>query len=92
MPTYILLANLTDQAIKTIKIAPKRINKAIKTDKRNGMMWWHLARDYAHYAELFKRKGDLKKAKENLHKAIEFFKECQADGWLEKAEKKLASF
>jgi uncharacterized protein with GYD domain len=36
MPTYILLANLTDQAIKTIKIAPKRINKAIKNFEEMG--------------------------------------------------------
>jgi tetratricopeptide (TPR) repeat protein len=67
------------------------IKKAIETDKRNGMMWWHLARDYAHYADLFKRKGDQLKAKENLHKAIGLFKECRADGWMEKAEKELAS-
>jgi tetratricopeptide (TPR) repeat protein len=91
MARYIseILLNIDERYISE---AEDWINKAIKTDKRNGMMWWHLARDYAHYAELFKRKGDLKKAKENLHKAIEFFKECQADGWLEKAEKKLASF
>ena len=36
MPTYILLANLTDQAIKAIKIAPKRIDKAIKNFEQMG--------------------------------------------------------
>ena len=36
MPTYVLLANLTDTAIKTIKIAPKRINKAIKNFEEMG--------------------------------------------------------
>ena len=36
MPTYILLANLTDEAIKTIQIAPKRIDKAIKNFKEMG--------------------------------------------------------
>jgi uncharacterized protein with GYD domain len=36
MPTYILLANLTDQAIKAIKIAPKRIDKAIKNFEEMG--------------------------------------------------------
>jgi tetratricopeptide (TPR) repeat protein len=66
------------------------IKKAIEADTRNGMMW-NLARDYALYAELFKRKGDLTKARENLSKAIEIFKECGADGWAEKYEKELAS-
>jgi len=54
-------------------------------------MRWHLGRNYALYAELFKRKGDLSKAKENLNKAIEILKECSADGWVEKYKKELAS-
>ncbi len=57
-----------------------------------GMMWWHLARYYAHYADLLTRKGDKSKAKENLTKAIEIFKECGADGWVKKYEEELASF
>jgi hypothetical protein len=52
---------------------------------------WNLALDYAVYAELFKRKGDQSKAKENLNKAIEIFKECGADGWVERYEKELVS-
>jgi uncharacterized protein with GYD domain len=36
MPTYIILANLTDQAIKAIKIAPKRIDKAIRNFEEMG--------------------------------------------------------
>jgi len=55
-------------------------------------MRWNLARDYALYADLFKRKGDIPKAKENLNKSIEIFKECGADGWVDKYEKELASF
>ena len=66
------------------------IKKAIEADNRNGMIWWHLGRDYALYAELFKRKRDQSKAKENLNKAIDIFKECGADGWVEKYEKDLA--
>ena len=54
-------------------------------------MMWQLAKDYTLYAELFKRKGDLSKARENLSKAIEIFKECGADGWVEKYEKELAT-
>jgi len=66
------------------------IKKAIEADKRNGMMW-HLGRDYALYADLFKRKGNQLKAKEHLNKAIEILKECGADGWVEKYEKDLAA-
>jgi tetratricopeptide (TPR) repeat protein len=66
------------------------VKKAIESDKRNGMMWY-LGRDYALYTELFKRKGDQQKAKETLSKAIEIFKECGADGWVEKYEKELES-
>ena len=65
------------------------IQKAIEEDKRNGMMF-HLGRDYALYAELFKRKGDRLKARENLGRAIEILKECGADGWVEKYQKELA--
>jgi hypothetical protein len=35
-------------------------------------------------------KDDRSKAKENLCKAIEIFKECGADGWVDKYEKELA--
>ena len=64
------------------------INKAIEMDKRNGMLW-HLGQDYSLYTELFKRKDDQSKTKENLNRAIEIFKECGADGWVEKYEKEL---
>jgi len=66
------------------------IQKAIEADQRNGMMF-HLGKDYALYADLFKRKGDRPKAQENLGKAIEILKECGADGWVEKYEKELAT-
>ena len=65
------------------------IKKAIEADHKNGMMW-HLARDYALYAELFKRKGDRSKARENLNTSIDILKDCGADGWVEKYEKELA--
>jgi class 3 adenylate cyclase/tetratricopeptide (TPR) repeat protein len=65
------------------------IEQAIEADRRNGMMF-HLGRDYAVYAELFKRKGDKGKAKEQLGRAIDIYKECGADGWVEKAEEELA--
>jgi tetratricopeptide (TPR) repeat protein len=64
------------------------IRKSIEADTRNGMIF-NVGTDYALYAEFFKRKGDTSKAKENLNKAIDLFKECGSDGWAEKAEKEL---
>ena len=64
------------------------IERAIEVDKKNKMTWF-LARDYTLYTELFKRKDDKLKAKENLTKAIEIFKECGADGWAKKYKKEL---
>ena len=46
--------------------------------------------DHACYADWFKKKGDIKGAKEQLTKAIDIFRECGADGWVEKYEKELA--
>jgi tetratricopeptide (TPR) repeat protein len=82
-----ILLNIDDQHISE---AEHWIQKAIEADQRNRMMF-HLGKDYALYAELFKRKGDRLKVQENLGKAIEIFKECGADGWVEKAEKELAT-
>ena len=53
-------------------------------------MRWYLAKSHALYAEMFRRNGEKSKAKENLYKAIELFKECGADGWVEKYQKELA--
>jgi tetratricopeptide (TPR) repeat protein len=69
--------------------AEKWFKEAIEISDRNGMRWF-LANNYALYAELVKRKGDKRQAKQNLVKAIEIFKECKADGWVEKYEKDLA--
>ncbi|MBL7175259.1 MAG: AAA family ATPase [Desulfobacteraceae bacterium] len=82
-----ILLNLDDQYIPDAEVW---IKKAIETGFRNGMMF-QLGRDYALYAELFKRKGDKIKARENLTKAIEILTECGADGWVEKYEKELAA-
>ncbi|MBC8460235.1 MAG: hypothetical protein H8D67_19800 [Deltaproteobacteria bacterium] len=83
-----ILLYIDDQHISQ---AEDWIKKAIEVDEMHGMMWY-LGRDYALYADLFKRKGDQSKAKENLNKAIEILKECGADGWVEKYEKELALF
>ncbi len=88
MARYIsaILLNIDDRHLSE---AGNWINKAIEMDKQNGMMW-HLGQDYSLYAELFKRKDDQSKTKENLNRAIETFKECGADGWVERFEKELA--
>jgi class 3 adenylate cyclase/tetratricopeptide (TPR) repeat protein len=81
-----ILLNIDDQHLSE---AEHWIQKAIEVDQRNRMMF-HLGKDYALYAELFKRKGDSLKAKENLGKAMEIFRECGADGWIQKYERELA--
>ncbi|MFC1857242.1 adenylate/guanylate cyclase domain-containing protein [Thermodesulfobacteriota bacterium] len=65
------------------------IQKGIEANKKYGMVW-DLAQDYALYGELYKRKGNPSKAREKLTQAIVIFKECGADGWVEKYEKELA--
>ncbi len=80
-----ILLNIDDEHISE---AEHWIQKAIEADQKNRMMF-NLGKDYALYADLFKRKGDRLKTQENLGKAIEIFKECGADGWVEKYEKEL---
>jgi len=89
MARYIgeILLNIDDRHMSE---AEEWIKKAMEVDSRNDMRW-HLGRDYALYAELFKRKGDQSRAKENLGKAIEILRECGADVWVERYEKELAA-
>jgi class 3 adenylate cyclase/tetratricopeptide (TPR) repeat protein len=88
MPKYIgeILLNVDDQHIRE---AEDWVGKAIEADEKNGMIF-NLGSDYALYAELLQRKGDLPGAKEKLSKAIEIYRECGADGWLQKAQDDLA--
>jgi tetratricopeptide (TPR) repeat protein len=82
-----MLLNIGDQHLSE---AEDWIKRAIETNQKYGMMW-NLAQDYALYAELLERKGNYPKAKKNLNTAIDIFKECGADGWVEKYKKELAS-
>jgi tetratricopeptide (TPR) repeat protein len=66
------------------------VNKALEADESNGTMW-SLACDYLFYADLYRRKGDPQKAKENLDRAVEIFKEGGAEGWQKKAEQEMAA-
>ena len=83
-----ILLNIDDQHISE---AENWIKRSIETNQKYGAMW-NLAQDYALYADLNKRKGDLPQAREKLIKSVEIFKECGADGWVDKYEKELASF
>jgi tetratricopeptide (TPR) repeat protein len=82
-----ILLNIDDQHISE---AEHWIQKAIESDHKNQTMF-QLGKDYALYADLFKRKGDRLRAQENLGKAIVILKECGADGWVEKYKKELAT-
>lgn len=82
-----ILLNMDDQHTADAK---DWIEKAIEADTKNGTMFY-LGMDYAFYSELFRRKGDLSKSRENLNKAIEIFRECGADGWIKKYEEELAA-
>jgi hypothetical protein len=82
-----ILLNIDDQHVSEVQ---EWIKKAIESDIRNDMRW-NLGRDYALYAELFKRKGNQPKIRENLGRAIEILRECGADGWVEKYDKELAT-
>jgi tetratricopeptide (TPR) repeat protein len=41
------------------------------------------------YAEVLERKGEILKSKEMQRKSIDIFRQCDADGWVEKYEKEL---
>jgi predicted ATPase/class 3 adenylate cyclase len=82
-----ILLTISDQYVSE---AEAWVNRSIETNQKYGMTW-NLAHDYALSAELFKRKGEQPKVKENLTKAIEIFKECGASGWVERYERELAA-
>jgi tetratricopeptide (TPR) repeat protein len=66
------------------------IKRAIEANTKYNTKW-ELARDHELYADWFKKNGDIPKAKEQLTKAIDLFKECGADGWVTRTERELAS-
>ena len=64
------------------------IKKAIESDTKNEMMF-HLGLDYMVYSQILGKKNEPSNAKNMLIKAINIFKECGADGWIELSENKL---
>ena len=76
-----------------IKIDPKfipeaeaSVRAAIAADERNQTKWY-LGQDYAVYSEVCRIKGDVPMARAHLMRAIEIFRECGADGWVEQVRK-----
>jgi tetratricopeptide (TPR) repeat protein len=89
MQKYIgeILLNIDDQHLSEAGVW---LQKAIEADKRNGMIF-SLGRDYALYGELFRKKGDMQRAKEKLGEAIDILTKCGADGWVKKYKREMAS-
>jgi len=79
-----ILLNIDDRHMDE---AEEWVKKAIEA---NDSMRLYQGWDYASYAELRRRKGDLPGAREKLNKAIEIYRECGAGGWLKKAQESLA--
>ena len=70
------------------KQAEEWINEAIAADSENGTLF-ELGRDYSVYSAILIRKGEESQAQESLHRAMEIFKKCGADGWVKKYEEEL---
>jgi class 3 adenylate cyclase/tetratricopeptide (TPR) repeat protein len=81
---------LLNSDAQRLEEAESWINRAIEADSHNGTLL-NLGRNYALYAELCGRKGCQDKAVTALRKAIEVFKDCGSDGFLKRAEERLAS-
>lgn len=62
--------------------------QAAETHQKNKMRY-HLAGDYAVRSAACKRRSDSMAAREYLTRAINIFKKCGTDGWVEKYEKAL---
>jgi tetratricopeptide (TPR) repeat protein len=80
-----IVLNIDDQPYTE---AENWIKKAVEADKRNGMRS-NLAKDYGTYSEIFKKQGEKEQASEKLGKTIDIYKECGADGWVEKYEEEM---
>jgi hypothetical protein len=65
------------------------IRRSIDFDAMHAVPW-QFAKDHVLYADWFMKKGDVQGAKEQHTKAIDIFKECGADGWVERIKKEMA--
>jgi len=65
------------------------IQKAIAADEEHTTLF-ELARDYLLQREVFNRKGDKRQASDSLQKAMRIFRECGADGWVDRVGERMA--
>jgi class 3 adenylate cyclase/tetratricopeptide (TPR) repeat protein len=82
-----ILLNINNGNLDEAKIW---IEKAIETEKKYKKKF-HLAKCYRLYSQYYNKIDDYNNAKENMSKAIDIFKECEADGWVEIVEKELTA-
>jgi len=83
-----LAETLINNDPKHILEAEIAIKKAIAADTKNEMMF-HLGRDYIVYSQILGKKNEPSNATDMFIKAINIFKECEAEGWIELYEDKL---
>lgn len=65
------------------------IKKAIELHTGYGMKW-HLACDYATYADFCIQGGDEGQGEENLIRALELFESCGSEGWVKHIKNKFS--
>ncbi len=65
------------------------LEQAIQSHQKNEMRY-HLAGDYVVRSAACVRQGNSREAREYLIRAIDIFRECGAEGWVEKYKKELA--
>ncbi|MEJ2587071.1 MAG: adenylate/guanylate cyclase domain-containing protein [Deltaproteobacteria bacterium] len=70
--------------------ADKLIQEAIAVDSQN-KNFYDLPQDLAVSAKIHRRMGDQSTVKAALSESVRIYRECGADGWVEKYEKELAS-
>jgi len=82
-----ILLNMDDEHISE---AEKWISEAITADSENGTLF-ELGRDYSVYFAILRQKGEESQAQECLHRTIEIFKKCGADGWVKKYKEEMTA-
>ena len=70
--------------------AESLVQSAIAADQHNNTRWC-LGQDYAVYAEVCRARGDLLGVTDNISKAVDIFRQCGADGWVDFYENRLAT-
>jgi class 3 adenylate cyclase/tetratricopeptide (TPR) repeat protein len=82
-----ILLNIDSQQLSE---AEKWTNRAIEANEKYKMNW-SLGHDFVLLSRISNIKEDKLGAKDELSKALKIFKDCGADGWVEKYKKELAT-